>query len=155
MTAKNASHGIERLKMLCCCANAPKTKTPDHAIGDMWKGMTIQWHPSQVVTHLLPISFIRLEYQKSTQENAKKIANALVGLWTTSICASLAKDPIEETTRRFGLLRRLHVVQWKRMLKLGLRDRAVDIYNVGALVGIVALHNGLGMLLHKADGRVR
>ena len=55
----------------------------------------------------------------------------------------------------FGLLGRLHVVQWERVLKLALRDRAVDIYNIGALVGIVTVYNGLGMLFHKADGRVR
>ncbi len=93
-----------------------KPETPDHAIVDIGEGMTIQWHPSQVVTHLLSISFTRLKYQKFTQENARKIASALVGRLATSICASLTKDPVEESTRRFSLLGGLHVIQWERVL---------------------------------------
>ena len=78
MTQRMPLMEIKRRKMLCYSANAPKTETPDYAIGDMWKGMAIQWHPSQVVTHrLLPVSFTRLEYQKSTQENAKKISECV------------------------------------------------------------------------------
>ena len=50
----------------------------------------------------------------------------------------LAKHPVEEAGRLvlFGWLR---VVQGKRVLQFMLGHGAVDIYNVGALVGVVSM----------------
>lgn len=78
----------------------------------------------------------------------------LIGLWPTGVSAVLAKHPVEETTRRLGLLGRLVVVHWERVLQLAVRDGAVDIYKVGALVVVVALHDGLGGLIGEANGGV-
>ena len=38
--------------------------------------------------------------------------------------------------------------------ELGLRHRAVDMYKSGTLVGVVALHEGLGGLFGEAHGGV-
>lgn len=81
----------------------------------------------------------------------------LIGCLAAGVCAGLAEHPVEEATRRLRLFVGLIVIQWERVLKveLRLRNRAVDMDKSGTLVGVVALHEGLGWLFGEADWRIR
>lgn len=74
----------------------------------------------------------------------------LIGRLAT--CVGAGKHPVEETTRRLRLLRRLVVVvDGKRVLQPGLCDRCLDMYKGCTLV--VAVHDSLGGLIVEARWR--
>lgn len=77
----------------------------------------------------MSVSFLESLNEMGGSNDAKKIVgledgmeqkSELIGLLAASICASLAKHPVEETTCRLRLLGRLSVVQWERVLQLSL-----------------------------------
>jgi hypothetical protein len=81
-----------------------------------------------------------------------KEANPLISCLA---CGITAQHPAKKTPRRLDLLGGLVVVQRKRVLLLSdVGGRAIDIYNIGALVCVVALQDSFGRLVVQADGRV-